>query len=77
MLSTLINLTHKYMPGRVADTLIYLKDQVVQFQSLPFCLYQARISGYVRDDQGKFYPEFKGTRRKRYYPTHPEYNGNY
>lgn len=28
MLSTLINLTHKYMPGRVADTLLYLKNQV-------------------------------------------------
>jgi CRP-like cAMP-binding protein len=28
MLETLINLTHKYMPGRVADTLLYLKNQV-------------------------------------------------
>ena len=34
MLSTLINLTHKYMPGRVADTLIYLKDQV--YSSNPY-----------------------------------------
>jgi CRP/FNR family transcriptional regulator len=28
MLSTVINLNHKYMPGRVADTLLYLKDQI-------------------------------------------------
>jgi CRP/FNR family transcriptional regulator len=34
MLSTLINLTHKYMPGRVADTLLYLKDQV--YSSNPY-----------------------------------------
>jgi CRP-like cAMP-binding protein len=34
MLNTLINLTHKYMPGRVADTLLYLKNQV--FSSNPY-----------------------------------------
>jgi CRP-like cAMP-binding protein len=34
MLSTLINLTNKYMPGRVADTLLYLKNNV--FESNPF-----------------------------------------
>ena len=34
MLGTLINLTHKYMPGRVADTLLYLKNQV--FSSNPY-----------------------------------------
>ncbi len=34
MLNTLINLTHKYMPGRVADTLLYLKDQI--FNSNPY-----------------------------------------
>lgn len=34
MLGTLINLTHKYMPGRVADTLLYLKTHV--FCSNPF-----------------------------------------
>ncbi len=34
MVNTLINLTHKYMPGRVADTLLYLKNQV--FGSNPF-----------------------------------------
>lgn len=34
MLGSLINLTHKYMPGRVADTLLYLKNQV--FSSNPY-----------------------------------------
>lgn len=34
MLSTLINLTHKYMPGRVADTLLYLRNQV--FNTNPY-----------------------------------------
>ncbi len=34
MLSTLINLTHKYMPGRVADTILYLRNHV--FSSNPF-----------------------------------------
>ena len=36
MLSALIGLTHKYMPGRVADTLLYLKNQV--FSSNPYNL---------------------------------------
>jgi len=36
MLSTLIGLTNKYMPGRVADTLLYLKNQV--FSSNPYNL---------------------------------------
>jgi CRP/FNR family transcriptional regulator len=34
MLGTLINLTNKYMPGRVADTLLYLKNNI--FESNPF-----------------------------------------
>ncbi len=34
MLSTLIGLTQKYMPGRVADTLLYLKNEI--FHTNPF-----------------------------------------
>lgn len=34
MLSTLIGLTQKYMPGRVADTLLYLKNEI--FHANPF-----------------------------------------
>lgn len=36
MFNTLVNLTQKYMPGRVADTLLYLRHQV--FHSNPFLL---------------------------------------
>ena len=28
MLNTLVSLTQKYMPGRVADTLLYLKNEI-------------------------------------------------
>ena len=34
MLNTLIGLTQKYMPGRVADTLLYLKNEI--YKSNPF-----------------------------------------
>lgn len=34
MLNTLVGLTQKYMPGRVADTLLYLKNEV--YNSNPF-----------------------------------------
>ncbi len=34
MLESLVGLTQKYMPGRVADTLLYLKNQI--YQSNPF-----------------------------------------
>lgn len=34
LLNRLVNLTHKYMPGRIADTVLYLKNEV--YNSNPF-----------------------------------------
>lgn len=34
MLNRLVNLTNKYMPGRIADTLLYLKNEI--YQANPF-----------------------------------------
>jgi CRP/FNR family transcriptional regulator, polysaccharide utilization system transcription regulator len=36
MFNSLVNLTQKYMPGKVADTLLYLKNEI--FQTNPFTL---------------------------------------
>jgi len=52
MHKTLINLIHKYMPGRVADTLLYLKNEIYQTNPYQFVLTKqelADMSGMTKE----------------------------
>jgi len=52
MHQTLINLIHKYMPGRVADTLLYLKNNVYDTNPYQFILTKqelAEMSGMTKE----------------------------
>ncbi len=52
MHQTLINLIHKYMPGRVADTLLYLKNDVYHSNPYQFVLTKqelADMSGMTKE----------------------------
>lgn len=60
--SRLINLTQKQMPGRMADTLIYLSEEV--FQSLKFTMYLSKqdlseLSGMSKESAIKILREFQ------------------
>lgn len=62
MFGTLVNLTQKYMPGRVADTLLYLKNQVLC--SNPFILPLSRqelaeMSAMTKESLVRILTEFK------------------
>lgn len=62
MFNTLVNLTQKYMPGRVADTLLYLRHQV--FHSNPFLLPFSRqelaeMSAMTKESFVRILKEFK------------------
>ena len=62
MLSTLINLTNKYMPGRVADTLLYLKNQIFETNPYDFLLSKqelADMSGMTKESFIRSLKEFE------------------
>ncbi len=62
MLSTLINLTNKYMPGRVADTLLYLKNSIFETNPFNFILSKqelADMSGMTKESFIRSLKEFE------------------
>ncbi len=62
MLGTLINLTNKYMPGRVADTLLYLKDNIFEENPFNFMLSKqelADMSGMTKESFIRSLKEFE------------------
>jgi CRP-like cAMP-binding protein len=62
MLSALINLTNKYMPGRVADTLLYLKNNVFETNPYNFILSKqelADMSGMTKESFIRSLKEFE------------------
>ena len=64
LFSTLVNLTQKYMPGRVADTILYLKNQV--FRSNPFLMPFSRqelaeMSAMTKESFVRILKEFKSS----------------
>ena len=62
MLSTLINLTNKYMPGRVADTLLYLKNNIFETNPYEFLLSKqelADMSGMTKESFIRSLKEFE------------------
>jgi CRP-like cAMP-binding protein len=62
MLSALINLTNKYMPGRVADTLLYLKNNIFETNPFNFILSKqelADMSGMTKESFIRSLKEFE------------------
>ncbi|MCK9411932.1 MAG: Crp/Fnr family transcriptional regulator [Prolixibacteraceae bacterium] len=62
MLSTLINLSNKYMPGRVADTLLYLKNNIFETNPYDFILSKqelADMSGMTKESFIRSLKEFE------------------
>lgn len=62
LLGTLVNLTQKYMPGRVADSLLYLKNEI--FKTNPFQLPLSRqdladMSAMTKESYVRILKEFK------------------
>lgn len=62
MLTSLINLSNKYMPGRVADTLLYLKNNVFETNPYNFILSKqelADMSGMTKESFIRSLKEFE------------------
>lgn len=64
MFNTLVNLTQKYMPGRVADTILYLKNNV--FHQNPFLMPFSRqelaeMSAMTKESFVRILKEFKSS----------------
>jgi len=62
MHKTLINLIHKYMPGRVADTLLYLKNEIYCSNPFKFVLTKqelAEMSGMTKESFIRNLKEFE------------------
>jgi len=62
MLSTLISLSNKYMPGRVADTLLYLKNNIFETNPFDFILSKqelADMSGMTKESFIRSLKEFE------------------
>jgi len=62
MHKTLINLIHKYMPGRVADTLLYLKNEIYLTNPFQFVLTKqelAEMSGMTKESFIRNLKEFE------------------
>ncbi len=62
LLSKLVNLTQKYMPGRVAETLLYLKNDI--YQTNPFHLHLTRqelaeMSNMTKESLVRIFQQFK------------------
>jgi CRP/FNR family transcriptional regulator, polysaccharide utilization system transcription regulator len=65
MFNTLVNLTQKYMPGRVADTILYLKNDV--FRENPFFVpfnrqELAEMSAMTKESFVRILKEFKASK---------------
>ncbi len=61
-LSKLVNLTQKYMPGRVAETLLYLKNDI--YHANPFTLHLTRqelaeMSNMTKESLVRIFQQFK------------------
>jgi CRP-like cAMP-binding protein len=64
LLSKLVNQTQKYMPGRVADTLLYLKDEIYQSNtfSIPLTRQElADMSNMTKESFVRILQEFKSS----------------
>jgi CRP-like cAMP-binding protein len=62
MLTSLINLSNKYMPGRVADTLLYLKNNIFETNPYTFILSKqelADMSGMTKESFIRSLKEFE------------------
>jgi len=62
MHKTLINLIHKYMPGRVADTLLFLKNEIYLSNPFQFVLTKqelAEMSGMTKESFIRNLKEFE------------------
>jgi len=62
MLNSLINLTQKYMPGRVADSLLYLKNEIFKTSSFQLPLNRqelAEMSAMTKESYVRILKEFK------------------
>ncbi len=62
LLSKLVNLTQKYMPGRVADTLLYLKDDIYKNRSFTTELTRqelAEMSNMTKESLVRILQQFK------------------
>ena len=62
MLGNLINLTNKYMPGRVADTILYLKNSIFETNPYNFVLSKqelADMSGMTKESFIRSLKEFE------------------
>ncbi len=62
LLSKLVNLTQKYMPGRVAETLLYLKNEI--YNANPFDLHLTRqelaeMSNMTKESLVRIFQQFK------------------
>ena len=65
MFNTLVNLTQKYMPGRVADTILYLKNDI--FRENPFMVPFSRqelaeMSAMTKESFVRILKEFKASK---------------
>lgn len=64
LLSKLVNLTQKYMPGRVADTLLYLKNEIFQANKFTIPLTRqelAEMSNMTKESFVRILQEFKNS----------------
>ena len=64
MFNTLVNLTWKYMPGRVADTILYLKNEIFLENpfELPFSRQElAEMSAMTKESFVRILKEFKSS----------------
>jgi CRP/FNR family transcriptional regulator len=64
LLNKLINQTQKYMPGRVADTLLYLKDEIFETNSFSIPLTRqdlADMSNMTKESFVRILQEFKSS----------------
>ncbi len=62
LLSKLVNLTQKYMPGRVADTLLYLKEEIYKSKSFSTELTRqelAEMSNMTKESLVRILQQFK------------------
>jgi len=64
LLNTLVNLTQKYMPGRVADSLLYLRNEI--FKTNPFLIPLSRqeladMSAMTKESYVRILKEFKSS----------------
>lgn len=69
ILNRLVNLTHKYMPGRIADTILYLKNEI--YHSNPFSTSLSRqeladMSGMTKESFIRGFKELENSKIVRH-----------